>query len=116
MLEAAPARMPRVMPMSAIVASDFSTRYPAAAAIFDNLHALHDVVADILASPTVPPSRKRAATLAAAAAYRDDVTQVVSGAVGDMMSDAMGDDMDAAAMGGTARQAFVRPATPSRDR
>jgi hypothetical protein len=46
------------------------------------------------------------------AAYRDDITQVASDAMGDMMGDAMG----AAAMGGTARQAFARPPAPSRDR
>jgi hypothetical protein len=46
--------------------------------VFDNLHSLHDVVSDILASPVVPASRKRAVILAAAAAYRDDTTAVTS--------------------------------------
>ena len=78
MIGDAPLRMPAAMPMSAAVAPKFAARYPEAAIIFDNLHALHDVVSDILASPTVAPGRKRAALLAAAAAYRDDTTAVIS--------------------------------------
>jgi hypothetical protein len=70
MLDEAPAHMPTAMPMSADVAPNFSARYPEAAAIFDNLHALHDVVADILASPTIPHNRKREALIAAATVYR----------------------------------------------
>ena len=72
MLENAPARMPVMMPMAAEAAPVFSARYPEAANIFDNLHALHDVVADILASDVVPQAKKREAILAAAAAYRND--------------------------------------------
>jgi hypothetical protein len=78
MLDSAPAHMPTEMPMAPGSAPIFSARYPAAAIVFDNLHSLHDVVSDILASSTVPRSRKRAAILAAAAAYRDDTTAVVS--------------------------------------
>lgn len=74
----APANMPRVMPMSASVAPVFSEQYPDAAVIFDNLHSLHDVVSDILASKVIPRGGKRAAILAAAAAYRDDTTAVIS--------------------------------------
>ena len=62
---------PTVMPMSAAVAPVFTERYPEAAAIFDNLHSLHDVVSDILASPRVPSGEKRAAILTALARYRD---------------------------------------------
>jgi hypothetical protein len=40
----------------------------------DRAHALHDVVSDILASPILPRQGKRAALLAAAAAYRDSTT------------------------------------------
>jgi hypothetical protein len=36
------------------------------------MHALHDVVADILASDRVPSSGKRGVILTAAAAYRDE--------------------------------------------
>jgi hypothetical protein len=78
MLDSAPAHMPTEMPMSPGSAPLFSGRYPTAAIVFDNLHSLHDVVSDILASPVVPASRKRAVILAAAAAYRDDTTAVTS--------------------------------------
>jgi hypothetical protein len=78
MLAGAPARPPTVMPMSPAVAPRFSELYPEAAIVFDNLHALHDVAADILASPIIPTSRKRAAILKAAAAYRDSTTGVTS--------------------------------------
>jgi hypothetical protein len=78
MLERAPERLPTVMPMSPAVAPRFSTLFPEAAIIFDNLHALHDVAADILASPIVRTSGKRAAILKAAAAYRDSITAVDS--------------------------------------
>ncbi len=78
MLDSAPARMPTEMPMSPGSAPVFSARYPTAAIVFDNLHSLHDVVSDILASPKVPAERKRAMILAAAATYRDDTTGVSS--------------------------------------
>jgi hypothetical protein len=71
MLEDAPDHMPRVMPMTAAVAPAFATRYPEVAIIFDNLHSLHDVISDILASPDVPRARKRDEILRAAARYRD---------------------------------------------
>src|SRR5262249_8734619 len=69
MLADAPRRMPPEMPMAPTSAPIFAARYPEAAIVFDNLHALHDVVADILTSPLVPKNEKRAALLAAAAAY-----------------------------------------------
>jgi hypothetical protein len=62
---------PKVMPMSAAVAPMFSETYPDAAIIFDNLHSLHDVVSDVLASPTLARGQKRAAILQALARYRD---------------------------------------------
>jgi hypothetical protein len=71
MLENAPEHMPRLMPMTAAVAPTFSARYPEAAIIFDNLHAMHDVISDILASSKVPQDRKRQEILTAAARYRD---------------------------------------------
>lgn len=71
MLENAPEHMPRLMPMTAAIAPTFSARYPEAAIIFDNLHAMHDVISDILASPKVPTARKRQEILIAAARYRD---------------------------------------------
>ena len=74
MLENPPERLPRVMPMTAAVAPQFSARYPEIAIIFDNLHAMHDVISDILASPKVPRDRKRSEILTAAARYRDSTS------------------------------------------
>ncbi len=71
MLEDAPERMPRMMPMTAAIAPEFTRRYPEAAVIFDNLHAMHDVISDILANPKVPRGKKREEILKAAARYRD---------------------------------------------
>ena len=68
MLENAPENLPRVMPMTAAVAPVFAARYPEAAIIFDNLHGMHDVISDILASPEVPRARKREEILTAARA------------------------------------------------
>ena len=71
MLENAPEHMPRVMPMTAAIAPTFAGRYQEAAIIFDNLHAMHDVVSDILTNDAVPHGRKRQAILEAASRYRD---------------------------------------------
>jgi hypothetical protein len=71
MLENAPEHMPRVMPMTAAIAPTFAKRYPEAAIIFDNLHAMHDVISDILTSDRVPRAEKRRAILQAARQYRD---------------------------------------------
>jgi len=98
MLDAAPARMPAMMPMTPAVAPRFAARYPEAAAIFDNLHSMHDVISDILASPVVPRSGKRAAILAAAARYRDDSSHITSIAEWREMAASMGADR----MGGAA--------------
>lgn len=105
MIDSAPANMPSVMPMSAAVAPVFSERYPDAAIVFDNLHALHDVVSDVLASPLIPAHRKRAAILEAAAHYRDDTTAVTSREEWLTMSRAM----DADRMGGVAIRNGIRP-------
>jgi len=72
------ARFPTEMPMAPAVAPRFAERYPDAAAIFDNLHALHDVVSDILASPKVPAPRKRQQLLSAAAEYRNSALDVTT--------------------------------------
>jgi hypothetical protein len=78
MLENAPEHMPRTMPMTAAIAPTFAKRYPEVAIIFDNLHGMHDVISDILASPKVPRDQKRAAILIAAARYRDSTSYVTS--------------------------------------
>ncbi|MDQ3809174.1 MAG: hypothetical protein M3336_02675, partial [Chloroflexota bacterium] len=74
MLDDAPTNLPRLMPMTAAVAPEFAKRYPEAAIIFDNLHAMHDVISDILASPKVPKDKKRAEILKAAERYRDSTS------------------------------------------
>ena len=78
MLERAPESMPYLMPMTAAVAPTFSARYPEMAIIFDNLHMMHDVVSDILASEQVPGNRKRAEILRAIELFRDDSSYIVS--------------------------------------
>jgi hypothetical protein len=84
------------MPMTAAVAPRFAARYPEAAIIFDNLHAMHDVVSDILVSDSVPRRRKRAEILKAAAMYRDAESFVTTREEWTQMSVAMG----VAGMGG----------------
>jgi hypothetical protein len=78
MLTCGDAGLPHSMPMTPTIAPAFTARYPEAAAIFDNLHSMHDVVSDILASSVIPRSEKRAALLKAAAAYRDQTTSVTT--------------------------------------
>lgn len=78
MVADAPAHTPSMMPMAPMAAPLLSARLPDAAIIFDNLHALHDVVSDILLSPAIPRAEKRAALLRAASAYRDDVTSAIT--------------------------------------
>ena len=65
---------PASMPMSPTIAPMFTERYPEAAIVFDNLHSLHDVVSDILASPKVPSGRKRAEILTAISRYQDSTS------------------------------------------
>ena len=108
MLDSAPSRMPRTMPMTAAVAPLFAERYPEAAIIFDNLHGMHDVVSDILASPVVSRSRKRDEILRAGAAYRDSTSYA-------MTRDewrAMSIGMDVEMMGGRASGAAAPAVAP----
>jgi hypothetical protein len=90
MLNDPPRSFPYVMPMTPAIAPLFTQRYPDAAAVFDNLHSMHDVISDILASDVVPRGRKRAEILAALSRYRDDTTEVMSRADWLGMSSAMG--------------------------
>src|SRR5690606_6339183 len=89
MLENPPHSMPYLMPMTAAVAPTFAARYPEAAIVFDNLHMMHDVISDILASPLIPRDRKRAEILRAAALFRDDTSYIITlaewAAMGEMM-------------------------------
>ena len=73
-----PSKMPTMMPMAAAVSPRFSEHYPEAAIIFDNLHSLHDVVSDILASPIIAKQDKRPAILRAIRTFQDSTTQVIS--------------------------------------
>ena len=98
LLDSAPGRLPTVMPQSPAIAPRFSSRYPQAAIIFDNLHSLHDVVSDILADQSIPRHEKRRLLLSAASRYRDDVSSIVT--IGDWK--AMADAMGLANMGGPA--------------
>ncbi len=107
MLDDPPTRMPKVMPMTAAIAPEFSRRYPEVAIIFDNLHAMHDVISDILADTTIPRSGKRAAILQAVSRYRDDTSSIMTVAEWRAMAVEMGVEQ----MGGLA----VRPdSTPNR--
>ena len=85
-----PATMPRVMPMTAAIAPTFAARYPEAAIIFDNLHGMHDVISDILASRDVPWERKRGEILIAASRYRDRTSFAMTNAEWLEMSVGMG--------------------------
>jgi hypothetical protein len=78
MLENPPESMPYLMPMTAAVAPLFAERYPEIAIVFDNLHMMHDVVSDILASDEVPRNRKRAEILRAIELFRDDTSYVTT--------------------------------------
>jgi hypothetical protein len=90
MLVNAPENMPRIMPMTAAISPEFTRRYPEAAIIFDNLHSMHDVISDILASPKVPRSEKRAEILRAASRYRDATSFTMTPEAWLQMSRAMG--------------------------
>lgn len=78
MLQDVPRSLPHQMPMTAVVAPTFASRYPEPAIIFDNLHSMHDVISDILTNPAVPRSQKRTQILLAAQRFRDDTTEVMS--------------------------------------
>jgi hypothetical protein len=90
LLADAPTHMPTTMPLTPAVAPRFSARYPEAAIIFDNLHSLHDVVSDILASPLIPSRDKRSAILRALGTFQDSTTQIVTRAEWRSMAHEMG--------------------------
>ena len=109
MLESAPDNMPRVMPMTPAVAPEFTRRYPEAAVIFDNLHSMHDVISDILASDHIPKDQKRREILRYGRMYRDDSSFI------DTRESwlAMAQDMGVANMGGPAVGILGAPPTPT---
>jgi hypothetical protein len=69
---------PTVMPMTAAIAPEFSRRHPRAAVIFDNLHMMHDIISDVLASPAIPADRKREVIYQQLAEFRSPSRNVVS--------------------------------------
>jgi len=81
------------------VAPLFTAQHPRAAAIFDNLHMMHDIISDILAADTVPRGRKRAVIYAALDEFQDATRNVVAPEDWLMMGEHMG-GIDA--MGGPA--------------
>lgn len=109
MLHDAPRTMPYLMPMTPAIAPEFTRRYPDAAAIFDNLHSMHDVISDILANDAVPRNRKRAEILLAAARYLDDTTEVMTREAWLGMAQSMGIENQ----GGPVVGVLVAPPRPS---
>ena len=82
---------PEVMPMTSAVAPRFTAAHPRAAAIFDNLHALHDIISDVLLNDAVvPQDGKRATILRAIAAYQDHTRDVEADEHWRMMGEMMG--------------------------
>jgi hypothetical protein len=113
MLEDSPSRMPKVMPMTSAIAPRFSERHPRAAAIFDNLHMMHDIISDILVADTIPPEKKREVIYAQLDELQDTSRNVMSWDEWRNMGETMG---GGAVMGGpaTALLAGVHaPVTPS---
>jgi hypothetical protein len=106
MLEDAPARFPREMPMTSAIAPNFSAKHPRAAVIFDNLHMMHDIISDILAADTVPRDAKRHVIYAALAEFRDTTRNVMTRDDWLMMGHHMG-GIDA--MGGPVPRMDQRP-------
>jgi hypothetical protein len=100
--------VPSMMPMSAAIAPRFTALYPEASIIFDNLHALHDVVSDVLASPLVPAAQKRREIGIALRRYRDSTSFTTTNAEWLEMSRGMGVD----AMGGLIPEGPRRATTP----
>ncbi len=96
---AEPRRMPEVMPMTSAIAPAFSARHPRTAAIFDNLHMMHDIISDVLTADTIPHERKRDVIYAQLAELRDSTTNTMSWRDWRMMGDMMG---GVGAMGGPA--------------
>lgn len=99
MLADPPGSMPAVMPMTAKVAPEFARRHPRAAAIFDNLHMMHDIISDILAADTVPRAAKRRVIHAALDEFQDSTRNVMTSEEWLVMGEHMG---GVAAMGGPA--------------
>jgi hypothetical protein len=105
---------PTVMPMTSGIAPTFSGAHPRAAVIFDNLHMMHDIISDVLASPTIPKGEKRATIYRQLAEFRNPATNVISLDEWRMMADHMGgvDAMGGPALGPPGRPPGRAPSVP----
>ena len=110
MLEDPPSRMPAIMPMASAIAPRFSERHPRAAAIFDNLHMMHDIISDVLTADTIPHDQKRALIYAQLDELRDSTRNIMTWDEWRNMGEAMG---GIALMGGPATGLVPSPPTPS---
>jgi hypothetical protein len=90
MVEDSTRGFPSVMPMTPAIAPHFTAAHPRAAAIFDNLHMMHDIISDILASDAVPKNRKREVIYAALDEFQDSTRNVMSREEWLTMADHMG--------------------------
>ena len=109
MLEQPPSRMPAFMPMSPVIAPTFARRHPRAAAIFDNLHMMHDIISDVLAADTTPHDRKRDVIYAQIAELRDPTRNTMTSDEWWSMGEMMG---GVEAMGGPATGLLESRPTP----
>jgi hypothetical protein len=100
------AAFPTAMPMTPAIAPEFSRRHPRAAAIFDNLHMMHDIISDVLASPLIPRERKREVIYRQLEEFRSPETHVVSADEWRAMAGHMG----LSAMGGPVPGTGAEPA------
>jgi hypothetical protein len=92
MVEHPDSGFPGQMPMVPVIAPHFTAAHPRAAAIFDNLHMLHDIVSDILVSPVVAREAKGRTIEAALDRFqngdRDTMTPMDWQMMGEMMGGA----------------------------
>ncbi len=109
MLEDPPSRMPAFMPMASAIAPKFSQRHPRAAAIFDNLHMMHDIISDVLTVDTIPHDRKRDVIYAQLDELRDSTRNVMTWDEWRNMGEMMG---GVAVMGGPATGIIEGRPTP----
>jgi hypothetical protein len=78
MLEDPEATLPTEMPMAPAIAPNFTERYPRFAAIFDNLHMMHDVISDVLVTDEVARREVRAEIYRQADLFRDPEAMAVT--------------------------------------
>jgi hypothetical protein len=110
MLEDPPSRMPTFMPMTPTIAPRFSERHPRAAAIFDNLHMMHDIISDVLTADTIPQDQKRQVIYAQLDELRDSTRKVMTWDEWRNMGEMMG---GVAVMGGPATGLIDSRPTPA---